>query len=772
MFLKELNIKRYGPLADRGRLKLHRYNLFWGFNERGKTLTIEALLKMLFQKQARYFKDIMRVNEVPEGYLIVEDEIRGEMKLPEAGTVSELYGFSNTEFNNIFVIRDSDLSIAAERDFYRSLTGRLTGMQTDEIKSICEKIYNLGEVTPGGDFQNIAPGKLKERLKKAEDLRKSIEILRAKLQEEGFGKIEKELAVQERKRSESEEILKCYSEVYYRELYEKGQEALKGLQKALTNIEALKQYNEEELNRWQGDEIQLSFLMGAEKNSKEQLAEYQDRLAEANKDYQKKDNNYRITLQQLKDAETILNPILSLYEQKHTGWKAINAFIDNTFIGRAALLAVIIFIITLGGAIYSPTWWINCLLILSVMFVTGYGFLKLVGAIMKSRLAGWEDKAAAGACKAGLDTENINDIYNILSQLRTCEVLEAKQLADAVQEKEWQQKEVERIIKERKEQQQQIYMVQQRLEYFRKITGVEEIAQYRQMIERKRSCCAELERRESILESLFGLPLNKEDKDVYYSFWKNKVEELHEYESVHPHLSYDQNTVTKLNSELEKTVSRIKIIKSRRINYLVELRDIEKDVNEYVFFDLEEHLPCQTIVDLEEIERRIMIWIKEKEDKRLAALTSLKIFKSLEQEEEGKISSLVGENSKVSGYFNNITKGLYEKVFFDSSTEQLTVVSSDGCQLGASQLSGGAYDQLYFSIRLSLGEKILESGKGFFILDDPFIKADYERLEKMFAMLDEIVSKGWQILYFSAKAEIKDLLQDKINRGEVCEFVL
>jgi exonuclease SbcC len=91
----------------------------------------------------------------------------------------------------------------------------------------------------------------------------------------------------------------------------------------------------------------------------------------------------------------------------------------------------------------------------------------------------------------------------------------------------------------------------------------------------------------------------------------------------------------------------------------------------------------------------------------------------------------------------------------------------DGKILRAEKLSGGAYDQLYFSIRLALGEKLLKGKKGFFIMDDPFVKADPDRLHKQIEMLKKISELGWQVMYFSAKGEINDALKGDISRDTI-----
>ncbi len=48
-------------------------------------------------------------------------------------------------------------------------------------------------------------------------------------------------------------------------------------------------------------------------------------------------------------------------------------------------------------------------------------------------------------------------------------------------------------------------------------------------------------------------------------------------------------------------------------------------------------------------------------------------------------------------------------------------------------------------------------------MDDPFIKADPGRLRKQMEILRKIVGMGWQVLYFSAKGEVRDCLASDIK---------
>ena len=106
-------------------------------------------------------------------------------------------------------------------------------------------------------------------------------------------------------------------------------------------------------------------------------------------------------------------------------------------------------------------------------------------------------------------------------------------------------------------------------------------------------------------------------------------------------------------------------------------------------------------------------------------------------------------------------------MFFNQEHGTVEVRRRDGTLLEAGKLSGGAYDQLYLAIRLALGEEMLQGKRGFFIMDDPFIKADPERLQRQIAVLKRIAKSGWQVVYISAKGEMKDAAQKQIKSGGI-----
>ena len=197
-----------------------------------------------------------------------------------------------------------------------------------------------------------------------------------------------------------------------------------------------------------------------------------------------------------------------------------------------------------------------------------------------------------------------------------------------------------------------------------------------------------------------------------------------------------------------------------------EMEEVERKANEILRLE-KEYLYCKTLVDLEAIKEKLQRFINENERNKDDVLELIEIFEEIEAEEKEKVSELFGKESPISRYFNEITDGLYEEVTFNQETGKIEVKRKDGVILEAEKLSGGAYDQLYLSIRLALGEKLLKDKKGFFIMDDPFIKADPDRLQRQIEMLRKISELGWQIIYFSAKGEIKEALKEDIKNGNI-----
>ena len=74
MKIEGFKISKYGPLHDYAKAGLQNFTLFFGENEDGKSLTIDALTKLMFGgRELKEFEAINRVDEKPEGHVSVRD---------------------------------------------------------------------------------------------------------------------------------------------------------------------------------------------------------------------------------------------------------------------------------------------------------------------------------------------------------------------------------------------------------------------------------------------------------------------------------------------------------------------------------------------------------------------------------------------------------------------------------------------------------------------------------------------------------------------------
>lgn len=166
MRLKEVHIRRYGPLEpiewefDEG------INPIYGPNQSGKTLLVEALLDFFTGKEDALPESIKRVAEHPDGYLVVENS-RKEAKVTLDDPLCEKLNIRFQELINTFVVRNTDLQIQKEASFYGNITDRITGLWTNSIKAIDSKLRDLGRLTKKNlDLSN------KSRYHNAEDQKK------------------------------------------------------------------------------------------------------------------------------------------------------------------------------------------------------------------------------------------------------------------------------------------------------------------------------------------------------------------------------------------------------------------------------------------------------------------------------------------------------------------------------------------------------------------------------------------------------------------------
>ena len=765
MKIKEFSIIRYGPLPNTGKISLHNFNLLWGKNEDGKTLTIDALVKLLLGRNVRDFERIDRVEENPEGYVIIEDDKGKEFKLPERGNLTKIADLTPSECRNIFVIRNSDLSIARESEFYTNVTDHLTGLRTEEISKIKEILREMGKITPTGMFRDIKDEKLKTRVENANKLIKEIKSLSNRIKERGFDELEEKSVRLEEEIKRVEQELKSLEDARKREKYEKGKKALDNLKEALEKLKDLDIYNEKDEQLWRDSEKDIKRyseerekLLAELKEKKKELKEVREELKEVEREFQVLDKRKR-------KIDDEVKPELKNYEREVGEVKSKET--KNKFYTVAAIASAILLSISILGLAINPLPIFYGLVVFFLMSTIIFGGLRFTFTQKRAHLNTVFEGIKLTCSIFELDGKDAKEIYSKIQKFEEEYEKKTSELQEIRRKKENLEGEIKKLQEERiPKEEKKIKDAEKKINEIKEKSGEKSMEEYIKKLESKRKLERKIEEQKNVLKTLFGEKSKELERNI--SYWDEEVGKLEEYKDKAKYVKYySETTASKLEKKKQELEQELETLKENMKSIQKEMEEVERKANEILRLE-EEYLHCKTLVDLEAIKDKLQRFIDENERNKDDVLKLIEIFEEIEAEEKEKVSELFGKESPISRYFNEITDGLYEKVTFNQEIGKIEVKRKDGVILEAEKLSGGAYDQLYLSIRLALGEKLLKGKKGFFIMDDPFIKADPDRLRRQIEILKKICKLGWQVIFFSAKGEIKEILEEDFKTGVNC----
>lgn len=688
MRIKTFKIIKYGPLQEKGPFTLGFFNLFWGKNETGKTLTIDALVKMLFGKNLKTFKKIQRVQEMPEGYIDLEIKKNKTVKIPEAGRLPDLVKITPSEGRNIFIIRDSDLGIDQELEFYTNITDRLTGLKTRRIEKLIEVIVDKAKITPTDfRFRNQKGENLKERLEQGKALLKEIQTLKQEFENQDFQKIENDLNLYQQQLEKIEARKQALELAEKRERFEQASKALEGLKDILNKLQTLKNYNESDFQKWR--DLERDIIR-----------------------YQRERLNL---LERLKQEERSLNDLI----QKDRIPEPTKKTKLSTFYKNVAIFGSLTALSLLGFLITSFTYLIIPVLVFGL---TSIYFAFLQSLTLKEAKKEFEKR--------------INQLQERINGLKS-----------QISEKE-----------------KSVAQAQSEIQEIQKRCNLVSLETYEQKINLRKELKEQINKKTTVLTHMFGSSENE------IEVWQKKVDFLSKYKDKSLGIKFSEAEVESLETEKTRLQEKIKNLKNKAAILKEKLSEIGRKAN--TILKPEKPLLSETSMDLTYgIEKQLKNFVEASEHQRRNAIEALKILEEISKEEKKKIKELFGKNSLISDYFSKITKGRYQQVFFDQENSVIQVQNSNGDLLSAERLSGGAFDQLYMCIRLALGKKLLEGERGFFILDDPFVKADPDRLKDLLGLLKKISELGWQVIYFSCKGEVKAFLEKEIKKGTIREFL-
>jgi len=761
--IKEISIFRYGPLPRIGPISLHKFNLFFGRNEDGKTLTIDALVKLLLGQNVRDFQRIDRVEEIPEGYLIVEDDNDGEVKLPEKGDITEVMDLTPVECRNVFIIRNSDLSIAHETEFYTHVTDRLTGLRTREILDIGEHLREIGKITPSGEFRDIKDEKLKTRMEDARCLVEEIDRLTRDIKGKKFDELESEFVGCTEKMDGIRRKIEILEDARKREKYETTKKALDTLEDSLRRYRELGIYNEGDEQLWRLCERDIKTLNEERERLLQELDTYARWLKATTEEFHKIEREFRVLDERKTTVDDEMRPALKTYEIR--SGELAQREERRRFVTPMGIISAILLGMSLLGVIFRPWWPFYALAAVSLGFALLSGIMKFQCTRERAWLAGLFERTRLALSKFALDGQSIEEIFSKIQifdeeyRTRYEELQRMKSRREHLEERvnELRDKTIWDINTRTRE-------AQKRIDEMRVRSNTGSLEEYTERLNRKRNLERSIGEQESVLRSHFGQRSENGGENI--SGWDREIKNLERHKDKAKYATYSEHAASALDQEKRNIEEKLGEIDEEMRSLHREMGEVERRANEILASE-GEYLHCETSVDLHAVNHKLREYISDHEVRRNDVIEVIRIFEEIAEEEKQKVSELFGKGSSISQYFHQITGGLYGEVVFDQATGGVEVKRRDGLTLGAEKLSGGAYDQLYLSVRLALGESLLKGNPGFFIMDDPFVKADPERLQRGIETLKKISDAGWQIIYFSAKGEVNDVLREHIDRGEV-----
>ncbi|MEW5785413.1 MAG: hypothetical protein AB1767_10130 [Bacillota bacterium] len=663
-------------------------------------------------------------------------------------------------------MRNSNLAVAGpEGDFYTAITDRLTGLRTGEIAEIKKKLYDMAGITEKGYYKNVSGNKLKERLEQAEAAAVKIDGLLERLAEVEFEKLEQEQAACAEELRRINAALEALEQARRREIYLKGTAALEQLRAAAEAAASLERFNAADERRWADGERDIERLSREKSELQAALQQKEEGRAALTRELLIKQSACKTIDERKKTLDEAVRPELINYEQKLQGLTRRQG--AARLLAASAAVAAAALVISLLGAVLSPSPFFIVTAAASALAAGGLAlsFWRLHGE--RSALAVSLQRMRSLLSRYSLPAGSVEEVRAALQSV-TEEHAAAQEELNRLQRSEdtlaaaaaeLRQK-IARLAEESEQLSRAVDAVKLR-------SGTGALSEYAAQLKHKDELEQQADRQKTILHNLF----EGEGPTGGLAHWESALQELESYKELAAAVKYSEKSAASLQEKRQTCLARIAALGEQTKQFAAALKDVEREANR-ILETGEDYLHCQTATDLREIGAIMRAFLREHAANRDDALQVITVFNEIEAEERDRVSALFGAASPVSGYFHEITGGLYSEVLFDRESSEIRVTRRDGARLSAGKLSGGAFDQLYLAVRLALGEKLLKGEQGFFILDDPFIKSDTARLQRQLQTLLRVAEQGWQVIYFTAKDEVPAALRTAIDGGTVNHIVL
>ncbi|TET07331.1 hypothetical protein E3J84_07565, partial [Candidatus Aerophobetes bacterium] len=612
MRIKEFSIRRYGPLPDIGRILLGNFSLFFGKNEDGKTLTIDGLIKMLFRGKTRVFEKIDRVDEDPDGYLVLEDDKGKGIKFPQKEKIEDITGLNSSDCRNVFIIRDSDLSIAEESIFYRDVTDRLTGLRTKEISFVNKELQKLGILTRPDSSAELSDDKsffgdlrIKGRVKGAAALIKKIEKLRKEIKAENFDRVEEEVLKIRESRQALEQKLNRLEDARKRKRYEEGKAALETIFSSLEELEGLEVYNEKDKELYRDYERDMEIYKKEREKLKAELDEKKKELREKKEKWKEKERELQVLKGRKKKIDEEIKPEINSYQKMREDLAGKEA--KNKFFALMAIIFALFLAISILGIIISPQGLFYGLTIVFSILTGTLGVFRFLFERKKAAIAKIFERVKLNTSKFRLDSTDIQKILLNIQNFSDDFSKKEDEAGEISGEKRFLEEEIKALQEKRLPGiEAKIREAKKRRDEIKLKAEVETIKEYNEKLRLKQRNQKLRDEEITLLESHFGSAGKELGKKL--SYWQKEIGEFEEFKNKAKGIEYSEKVVSELKKRKEGLLAEEEKIKEKMAGFREELREIEREANEILRLE-EDYLYCTTSIELNAAQNKLQDFI-------------------------------------------------------------------------------------------------------------------------------------------------------------------
>ncbi len=282
-----------------------------------------------------------------------------------------------------------------------------------------------------------------------------------------------------------------------------------------------------------------------------------------------------------------------------------------------------------------------------------------------------------------------------------------------------------------------------------------EIADIRQRRERLRE---DLQRAEAMIER--ELDLSRGSVDALLEQARQELADLEATIDPDFEAEYDAATERELTQRHEQIRTRRETLESELEQHDTKLSELQRaayQIDVATFTGTPLTLEIDSLGALDRLLERLDAVIGAIERDADAARIAVDVFTTMQAEEQQEIAELF-ETGRATDIFQQITADRYRQITYETDENELQVEKSTGERFVPEQLSEGTRDQLFFSIRVGLGEAVLEGSPGFFVMDDAFLTSDVTRLAAQAEIIETLIEAGWQIVYLTSNGDAVDVL--------------